>query len=562
MKRFFVLILAAVLAASVCGCADVSPTTSQPDASTSPTEPTPIPTQPGDPSGKYELDAVRGEAIIDDFGVITGANAGNARVYYQIFVGSFSDSDGDGIGDLRGIIERFDYLNDGDPDSGLSLGVEGLWLSPIFLSPSYHKYDCADYYQIDPQFGTMDDLKELIELCHARDVQIILDLVINHTSPECEWFQRFRAAHQDYNDSDPYYDFYTWGYEPLSGKTSYALGSTGHYYEGNFSEEMPELNYDNPAVFNAMVDVAKFYLDMGVDGFRFDAAKYIYYGDAAANADFWEKYMQALRDIKPDIYTVAEVWDADNATYPYFTATNCFNFSMSQSSGQIANAAKASSPVSYLNYIRSYLDNILARRADAMLVTFISNHDMDRAAGYLMPSTGQAQVAASLSILTPGSPFIYYGEEIGMLGSRGGASTDANRRLAMLWGDGDTVKNPAGASYKAEQVNGTVADQLADGDSLYTHYKKLIAIRKANPEIAYGDFRVVTFAGVSAAGFCSTWNGSTVCVIHNTGTEAVTVDISTLEGIAGESVVFAGMGSARLTGTSLTIDAQTSAVIR
>lgn len=561
MKRFFTLLLAAVLAASAAGCVAQKDPTLPDDPSVAPTVTAPAPTQPGDPSGKYELDSARGEAIVDDFGVITAANDGNARVYYQIFVGSFSDSNGDGIGDLRGIIERFDYLNDGDPNSGLSLGVEGIWLSPIFLSPSYHKYDCADYYQIDPQFGTMDDLRELIELCHARDVQIILDLVINHTSPDCAWFRSFRAAHQDYNDSDPYYDFYTWSYEPLSGKTCYALGSTGHYYEGNFSAEMPELNYDNPAVMQAMVDVAKFYLDMGVDGFRFDAAKYIYYGDAQDNADFWVRYMQELRQIKPDIYTVAEVWDADNATYPYITSTNCFNFSMSQVSGQIASAAKASSAVSYLSYIRSYLDNILQRNENAMLISFISNHDMDRAAGYLMPSTGQAQVAANLSILTPGSPFIYYGEEIGMLGSRGSASTDANRRLAMLWGDGDTVKDPVGANYKAEQINGTVADQLGNGNSLYNHYKKLIAIRKANPEIAYGEMSVVTFSGTNAAGFCSTWNGSTVCVIHNTATEAITVDISALE-ISGESVTAVGMGGAKLSGTTLTIDAQTSVVLR
>ena len=102
-------------------------------------------------------------------------------VFYEIFVGSFSDSDGDGIGDLRGIINRMDYLNDGDPQSGLSLGVEGLWLTPIFLSPTYHKYDVTDYYTVDPQFGTMDDLKELADLCHERGVKLILDLPINHT---------------------------------------------------------------------------------------------------------------------------------------------------------------------------------------------------------------------------------------------------------------------------------------------------------------------------------------------------------------------------------------------
>ena len=149
-----------------------------------------------------------------------------------------------------------------------------------------------------------------------------------------------------------------------------------------------------------------------------------------------------------------------------------------------------------------------------------------------------------------------------MLGSRGGANTDANRRLAMLWGDGDTVKNPTGSTYKAEQVNGTVADQLAKGDSLYNHYKKLIAIRKANPEIAYGTFEALSLPG-KAGGFLANWNGSIVAVIHNTTTEAVTIDLSTISGVSLETLAaVVGLGGAKLEGTALTIDAQTSVVLR
>ena len=116
----------------------------------------------------------------------------NYRTFYQIFVGSFSDSNEDGIGDLRGIINRFDYLNDGDINSGKSLGIQGIWLSPIFTSPTYHKYDTTNYYEIDPKFGTMDDLKELIALCEERNVKLILDLVINHTSHMHPWFKEFK----------------------------------------------------------------------------------------------------------------------------------------------------------------------------------------------------------------------------------------------------------------------------------------------------------------------------------------------------------------------------------
>lgn len=515
-----------------------------------------------DLSGKYLLDEARNEAMIDDFGTVTVKNEGNARVYYHIFVGSFSDSNGDGIGDLRGIINRFDYLNDGDPNSGLSLGVEGIWLSPIFASPSYHKYDTTDYYKIDPKFGTMEDLQELINLCHERGVQIILDLVINHTSKSNAWFQQFTDVHQKGDTANQYYDFYTWGYDKIPGVTNYSITGTSQYYEGNFSSEMPELNFDNELVRQAMVDVAKFYLDMGVDGFRFDAAKYIYYGDNPRSAAFWEWYMAELRAIKPDIYTVAEVWDADAATFPYFTSTNCFNFSMSQASGRIAETAKNGNVNSFVNYVDSYLDNIQAMRKDAMMVTFIANHDTDRAAGFLTTAGGYAYMAANLSILLPGSTFVYYGEEIGMLGSRGGANTDANRRLAMLWGDGDTIKNPVGSNYKANQANGTVAEQLPNGNSLYNHYKKLIAIRKANPEIAYGTFTpLITTSKVG--GFLCQYNGSQAAVFHNTTNKAVTLDLAKFTDVSLETLAaVVGLGGATLDGTILTIDAQTSVVLR
>ncbi len=515
-----------------------------------------------DLSGKYELHTERNEAIINDAGTVTMTNATNARIYYHIFVGSFSDSNGDGVGDLRGIIERFDYLNDGDPNSGVSLGVEGIWLSPIFLSPSYHKYDTTDYYQIDPQFGTMDDLKELIELCHSRGVQIILDLVINHTSRANKWYQSFVNAHNNNDPADPYYNFYSWSEVKEAGATYYPISGTNKYYEGNFSSEMPELNFDNEAVRQAMVDVAKYYLDMGVDGFRFDAAKYIYYSDAGKSVDFWNWYMAQLRDIKPDIYTVAEVWDADATTFPYFQSTNCFNFSMSQTSGKIAGTAKNGNVNSFVNYVDSYLDSIHAMNPNAMMVTFIANHDTDRAGGYLTVASGDAYMAANLSILLPGSTFIYYGEEIGMLGSRGGANTDANRRLAMLWGDEDTVKNPVGTTYKAEQIHGTVADQLPDGNSLYNHYKRLITIRKANPEIAYGTFEPLKTGG-KYGGFLCTYEGKTVAVLHNPTNDTVTFDLSSITDIPFSVLAaYAGVGGATLDGTTLTIDAKTSVVLR
>lgn len=546
MKRYIALLTAILLLFSLFGC---SP------------EDTPK-EQKKDISGKYVLDEERNEAILDDFGKITSHVEGNERVFYQIFVGSFSDSDKDGIGDIRGIINRFDYLNDGNDNSGVSLGVEGIWLTPIFRSPSYHKYDVADYYEIDSDFGTEEDLRDLIKLCHERNVKIILDLPINHTSSANLWYTRFINAHMDGQPDNEYYDFYSYSDAPVPGRTFSIINGTNEYYECNFSNDMPELNFDNEQVREKCVEVAKYYLDMGVDGFRFDAAKYIYFSEPLRNIEFWDWYMDELRAIKKDIYTVAEVWDSDSITLPYTAHTNCFNFSMSQFAGRIAQTAKAGNVNTFTAYVENYIADIRSQNPDAMMISFISNHDMDRAAGFLTVASGHAKVAANLSILLPGSSFIYYGEEIGMRGSRGSEPTDANRRLAMCWGDDDTVRDPIGANYTVGQTNGSVSDQMPDGSSLYNHYKKLIAVRKANPEIALGTFEPVE-TDTKLGGFISTLEDSRVLVLHNTSLSAVTVDISTLTDISFETIsAYVGVGVATLDGTTLTIEGQTSVVLK
>lgn len=514
-----------------------------------------------DTTGKYKLDKKRNEAIIQDVAVAeTNENTG---LFYEIFVGSFSDSDGDGTGDLRGIINRFDYLNDGDPNSGLSLGVEGIWLTPIFASPSYHKYDTTDYYTIDPKFGTEEDLKELVELCHQRGVKIILDLVINHTSSNHPWFLQFTEAHRSGNTASEYYDYYSWAVEAGGSKTMRAINGTEHLYECNFSGSMPELNYDNPAVREKMLEIAGYYLELGVDGFRFDAAKYVYFGEESRNVEFWQWFMGKLREIKPDIYTVAEVWDGDGVVIPYTSATNCFNFSMAQVSGHISQTAQAGDVNTLMNYVESYLQQIQAQNPDAQMVTFIANHDTDRAAGFLPLSNNRAKVAANLAMLMPGSTFLYYGEEIGIKGARGGANTDANRRLAMLWGDEDTVKDPVGANYTSGQSNGTVADQLPNGDSLYNYYKRLIQIRKAYPAIALGEFTRLEITGSKAGGFVSTYKDQTVAVLHNTTGSSVQIDLASITDVPlTELAAVIGVGGASLEGSVLTLDSQTSVVLK
>lgn len=492
----------------------------------------------------------------------------NYRTFYQIFVGSFADSNGDGIGDLRGIINRFDYLNDGNIHSGKSLGVQGIWLSPIFTSPTYHKYDAKDYYKVDWRFGDESTLKELIALCHERNVKIILDLAINHTSDQHEWFLQFKQARINGDVSNPYYDYYSCATtaEKQNGISYGKLAGVDCWYECNFSGGMPELNYDNPEVREAMLDVAKYYLDLGIDGFRFDAVKYIYFGDTARSVDFWEWYMSELRAIKPDIYCVGECWSGDSEVLEYYPAMNCFNFTMSQAEGILATAAKGKNIATYTNYVQSYQKSVKVKNPDGMIMPFLSNHDMDRIAGAFI-TDNYSRMAANLYLLCSGSPVIYYGEEIGMRGSRGSENTDANRRLAMLWGDGSILRDPEGATYPAsKQITTTVADQMADENSLYNYYCKVIAVRHKYPAIARGDYTALACGNKNLGGFRIDYQDEVWGIIHNTSSQPLSVDLATCKALDGHAFAkiceAVGAGNATLEGTVLTLDAYTSVVLQ
>ena len=513
----------------------------------------------------FALRSVCGFASCKETGPMVDQIDDNYRTFYQIFVGSFSDSNGDGIGDIRGIINRLDYLNDGDVNSGKSLGVQGIWLSPIFSSPSYHKYDATDYYEIDWRFGEEKDLKELIELCHERNVKVILDLAINHTSNSHEWFLQFKEARMKGDTSNKYYDYYSCvtTEEKVGGISYQKIAGVDCWYECNFSGSMPELNFDNPEVREEALNIAKYYLDLGVDGFRFDAIKYIYFGDTERSADFWEEYMTELRKIKPDIYCVGECWSGETEILQYYGSMNCFNFAMSQAEGVAATAAKGKSLYTFTKYVEAYQEKIEEANPDGMVMSFLSNHDMDRIAGAFVTENNM-KMAANLYLLAPGSPTIYYGEEIGMRGSRGGENTDANRRLAMLWGDDDLIKDPVGTTYSPDkQIQTTVAEQIEDENSMYNYYCKLIAIRHKYPAIARGDYTAVDCGDKNLGGFVVEYGGDRIGIFHNnSATDSLSFDLSKLDGDTFKNICDSiGTGEATIKGTTLTLPPQTSVVV-
>ena len=484
----------------------------------------------------------------------------NYRTFYEIFVGSFSDSNNDGIGDLKGIIKRMDYLNDGNVNSKNSLGIQGIWLTPIFKSPSYHKYDVVDYYEIDPEFGTMDDLKELINEAHKRNIIVILDMVINHTSSQNEWFKEFSRAHQNNDYNNKYYDYYTHAtrFEGEPNKAWCDLNNTYEIYECNFSYDMPELNFDNPDVRQEVLNIAKYYLNLGIDGFRFDAGKYVYLNDNNKSIDFWTWYTNELKKIKEDVYLVAEIWSSDSEIDKYIKAMNCFDFHVSNAEGLISSSVRNENINTFTKYVVSYQEKVKGINNDAMPVFFISNHDMDRSAGYLNVTKGLAYIGANLYLLAPGSPFIYYGEEIGIKGTRGSANTDANRRLKMLWGDGDTVEDPEGSTFvMAKQANGTLQDQLKDKNSLFYHYQKLIRLRKQYPAIARGTYSIIELDG-NINGLKVDYNDETIYIVHNINDTKITINNSTFT----KMLDYVGFGEAKFNNSTLEIDGYTSVILK
>lgn len=491
----------------------------------------------------------------------------NNRVYYEIFVGAFSDANNDGMGDLQGIINRLDYLNDGDPNSGKSLGIQGIWLMPIMKSPSYHKYDVIDYKSIDPKYGDFDDFERLVSMAKQRDVDIIIDLVLNHTSTSHEWFKFAKEAVSSGDFDNKYANYYTLVKEEDKdkGKVYYPFVN-GYFYEGNFSDQMPELNMDSQDVRREIIDIIKFWFDKGVQGFRLDAAKYVYLNDLDKNLEFWNWFMSEVKKIKIDAYVVAENWSSDIQILPYYEPFSNFDFGMSQSEGAIAITAKGYESVnSYFKYINNYRNAAVQVNPKAILTPFISNHDMNRAAGYLSLKDYSMHMAATLYMWTYGTPFIYYGEEIGLLGSRGNERTDANRRLKMLWGDNDKVQNPIGSTFTDDrQINGTVKNQISNSKSLYNHYKRIIMLRNNNPEIALGNYIILDFKDYfHFGGFISEYNNNKVGVFHNTGLDPLTIDISLYTDLKFEKVSgFAGKGAATLNGQNLTIDSMTSVILR
>lgn len=529
-------------------------------------------------------------------------------VYYSLFVRAFADGNGDGIGDFKGLTKKLDYLNDGDDTTTDDLGVTGLWLLPIFESPSYHGYDVDDYYSINPEYGTMNDFETFIIECKKRGISVILDITFNHSSVYNEWFKASK------NPESPYRSWYRWisdedtdqpalGYTGPYSLKQKALGgavwnidlrnrgldSHGkemfYYYAGVFGSQMPDFNLDEKAVRKEFKKVLKFWLDKGVSGFRFDAVAHAYNANEVKPGtetiskaiDFWKEISDYVSSEKPDSYCVGEVWEpaATRAKYMGALQSN-FHFDLGTLISQIINNQEANDrnnepdnedPSTYNGYARS-LEGQYAMYAknnpNYIDAPFLSNHDQVRSASALKNKPEKIKLAADMYILLEGVPFVYYGEEIAM---KSGADDPSKRtplvwnkpgkdRFESSWNEGGPYRNST--VYNKKTV--PISEQQSNPSSILNHYKRVIRIKTAHPALFKGRLRAEGVGSAVVESYFMDCDEETAFVLHNVSSIRTEVVFLPKDAV-GMSLVYAGNSGVVLLGERLSIPPMTSVVL-
>ncbi len=474
-------------------------------------------------------EAIRTEQALSEIKSLGQGQDDLYRTWYEIFVYSFCDSDGDGIGDLQGVRSKLDYLCD--------LGITGIWLMPIHPSTTYHKYNVSDYYAIDPAYGSMEDFEALIADCQSRGIRVILDLVVNHTGSEHAWFRQavdylksLPASAEPDLAACPYVDYYFFtreaqnGYAPVTG--------TDWYYEAQFSYDMPDLNWASQAVRDEVKSVMEFWIGKGVDGFRLDAAKEFYSGKTTMNVEVLNWLQQTAVSIDPDCYLVAEVWDSFQTISEFYKSgiTGIFNYPFGDSTGKIVSVLRGAGNPSMVSTYATALQkaDTAYRTANPNYVDapFLSNHDVGRIAGFVSQDPAKCKLAGAMNLLMGGSAFIYYGEEIGMVGS----GNDPSKRAPMYWNDNrdnGTTNPPPECKLPEEYPFGSLERQIHDDGSIYNYYRQAIAIRNALGVVSHGIPTAETELNkgcVSAVR--KTWEGEACIILMNVDTAAAQVDLS------------------------------------
>ncbi len=409
---------------------------------------------------------------VTDFNKVESKWAKEA-VFYQIFVRSFADSNGDGIGDFKGITAKLDYLKE--------LGINGIWLTPVFKTGTYHGYDVEDYYSLNSEYGTMADFEEMIKEADKRGIKIIIDFVINHTSDKHNWFKSAYSRGE-------YRNYYMWKENceepPETGLWGNPIwsGEYGNEYHTIFTGNMPDLNYRNNRVREEMKKAAEFWIEKGVAGFRLDAARHIDDFDHEVTAAWWKEFSNCVKKENSEIFLVGECWDENpkNTKEYMYLLDSVFNFMVEDDirallKGKTVDIAGrvAAEKEMFKGVYEGYTDTI-----------FAGNHDFSRIISHV-GSEKKAKMAAVLLMTIPGTPFIYYGDELGQKG----VGSDEMYRMPFEWTkennstfDTKWIKSSfikAGDGISLEEESGKE-------DSIYELYKKLIKIKRENPVLFSG----------------------------------------------------------------------------
>lgn len=472
--------------------------------------------------------AIRTQQALEQISALGESPDDNYRTWYEIFVYSFCDSDGDGIGDLQGVISKLDYLQE--------LGINGIWLMPIHPSTTYHKYNVTDYYAIDPDYGTMEDFEALMAACQERGIKVILDLVLNHTGSEHTWFkdaasylQSIGAGEPNSNDC-PYFDYYFFSREKGAGYRE--VPGTDWFYEAQFSEDMPDLNLENEQVRQEIQKIMSFWMEKGVGGFRLDAAKEFFTGQVSRNLEFLSWIQQTATSIDPDAYLVAEVWEGFASVTEYYESgiTSLFNFPFGDANGKIITVVRGAGNPAMVSTFATALEkanaSYCASNPDYIDAPFLSNHDVGRIASFCAGDINKTKMAGAMDLMMSGSAFIYYGEEIGMTGS----GNDPSKRAPMYWNaarDDGTTDLPPECTLPDSYPFGSLEEQVDDDSSVYNYYRRAIAIRNALPVISHGVTTAETALNVGCvSAFRKTWNDESCIVLMNIDENAAMVDLS------------------------------------
>lgn len=457
---------------------------------------------------------------------ITGWKRG--ATCYEVFVRSFYDSDGDGIGDLNGLTQKLGYINDGHPDSRRDLGARCVWLMPVVASPSYHGYDATNYYRVNPQYGTNADFERFVAAAHRRGIEVLVDMVLNHVSSE---HPAFESALLD--SGSRYRSWFRWSRTkpdekgPWGQEVWHKSPVRDEYYYGVFWEGMPDLDYDTPAVRDEAKRIARFWLDsMHVDGFRLDAVPYLVEeghqlaGTAGTHA-FLREYESYVRRIAPRAFTVGEVWDSVGAVAAYYPdqLDSYFTFELSDALIEGVRTGTAT------RILDSYLRMQRLEPADRWS-PFLRNHDQTRTLTALGGDVTRAKLAATLLLTLPGLPFVYYGEEIGMTGDK----PDPRIRTPMQWRRGPAAGFTTGLPWEPLQPDSMTANvevEERDAASLLRLYRRLIHLRSANASLAVGELVPLRASSPSVVAYLRRDGRRAVLVVANLG--AAAADAVTLE---------------------------------